>query len=887
MKHTRIWPAIMLGSLLALTGCGNGGDGGDDGGSDGGSDCSQTCGTYEDCAEDEDCIEGCCKRSTRCSQDQTCAPAGKCVDGRCVGLCNNDTDCPEMMFCNYGFCELYPEDVHQAFQAAPPGGEQQQPLQVGIGDVPLDFPVGISMAGYGARVGPRTPYRKTLGGSERVWDKPHVKAYVFDNGLERVALVRPATGWSTDHMVTRVAWRLYEETGQNWIDRIITSANHTHSYPGRFSFWIPDRSMGVLGHGDYSREMLTRHVEAITAAILQAIDDLQPARLGWSYVASMDPEHKVHRYRRGEYQTEMDDSLVTIRIDDAEGNPRALLFNFGLHGTHSDDTAVTGDAPGAVELIAERELQQLTGLPVKATFISGNSGDISPAGGANGMDDWRAIQQVGHNAWPILREQFEALEGQTSDQLDIDMASLRAPINREVLGYGPGEFVDEQGVEYLFGAFQCVASGDDDPATEYEDGDLGCIFSAQMLSGGLPVAPFCKVRISLLRLGDLGLITVPGEPMSEYGRHLAQALEDAGFASGHVIGYAQDHHLYVMHQDNWLQGGYEPSMGIWGWAEGDYFFELSTAAIQRFADEGGFSDDRGMLPSWYPWPDDTVPPTVTDPADAGTVLVDVPATVQRVSRVVFRWTGGHPGVDLPDFRLERRDGDDWLPVLNAAGTPYSGDLYSSMLWYRGDYEADHTWELEWEEGLAFSTGSYRLRIDGHFYDGGGTQPYTATSAAFDFQPSDRLLIADVAIAGDQLSAAVLYPPAPTNDDGQSAFAELRPVSYLRYTGRTAPQLPHPVAADGTVTVDASIRPPVGEPVLIEDIAVAAEGQASVPIVTARDAEGQETVENHDLTAGLISTAHGAGDAAGSYTVELTATDAHGNTGQASFEIDLP
>jgi hypothetical protein len=872
---------------LGLAGCSGSNNSNPDGG-DGGTGCNNPCETFNDCAATEDCQAGCCKRSTRCTQDATCQPSGVCVDGRCVGLCINDGDCPDRNLCIDGFCTPYPTDAWEALTAPPPDADhsQKHPLQVGIGDVPLDFPVGVSMAGYGARVGPRTPYRKTLGGSERFWDRPRVKAYVFDNGLKRVALVRPATSWSTDYLISHTAWRLYQATGQNWVDRIITVANHTHSYPGRYSFWIPTRSMGVLGHGDYSQEIFHRHSDAIAKAILAAIDDLQPARVGWTYVDAMDPEHKVHRYRRGEWPIEMDDSLVTLRIDDDQGNPRALLFNFALHGTHTDDTAVTGDAPGAVELIAQSELQELTGLPVVATFLSGNSGDVSPAGDGTGLDDWRKIQEVGHQAWPILKAQFEALEGQTTADVDLDTASIRAPINREALGYGPGEFIDEDGNEYLFGAFQCAGSGDEDPETMHQDGQLGCIFSAQMLSGGVPVPDFCKVRISLLKINDLGFVTVPGEPASDFGRGLAQAYRDAGFAAGHVLGYSQDHHLYVMHEDNWLQGGYEPSMGIWGWAEGDYFYSLAIEGIDRFASQGGFSEANGVLPSWYEWHDDTVAPTPTAAGQAGQVVQDVPETIERTDLITFQWTGGHPGVDLPSFTLERQDGPFWVKMTNAAGITYSDDLHSSMTWYLGDYEADHTWSIEWEEDFDFPAGTYRMRVDGNFFDGGGTQPYTTLSRTFELRPSSRLVITAIDLQAERVAGAVLYPAGPTNDDGSSAFSELQARGYLHLSGRVPETLPSPVPVDGSVTVSVSIEPPMGPALQLTDIPVSTESPVNFSYVRARAADGTESQASANLPAGRFEVAHSAGANPGVYRVTVAASDAHGNTGQTEIQITI-
>ncbi len=652
MKRAFRWFVVLLHAALVAGACDGESKGGDDGGT-----CQKTCSYYHECDTNEDCVAGCCHRSKRCSQDATCrADGAKCVDGRCVGLCVNDTDCPTMSSCVYGFCEPYPEDVHDALTAPPPdqGRTERTALRVGIGDVPLDFPIGVSMAGFGGRRGPHNPYRKTLGGSDSVWDKPRVKAFVFDNGLRRIALVRTATCWTTDYMASHAAWRLFVATGDNYLDRLVLSANHSHSYPARFSYWLPHKSFGVMGHGDFSREIFERQTEAIADAVLAAIEDLQPARFGYTFVDPMDPEHGVHHDRRGNDQDPMDDSLVVMRIDDADGNPRAVLFDFALHGTFSGDTTVTGDAPGAVEIIAERNLQELTGLPVKACFLSGNSGDVAPTGGVTGLDNWRQIQQVGHRAWPIIQAQFEALEGLTTSDVELDIANRRVPINRQVLGYGPGVFVDDDGQEFLFGAFQCVSSGDHDPETMYEDGALGCIFSAEMLSDGLPVPQFCKARLSVLRIGDLGLVTSPGESLGVYGRDVARALLDEGFAHAGVLGYSQDHHFYLMHADNWLQGGYEPSMVIWGWAEADYFLQMSHEMIHEFATSGGYTDDAGMMPSWFTPDDDTVPPTATDPSDAGEVLLDAPAAVERISRVILQWTGGHPGVHRPVQPLRSR-----------------------------------------------------------------------------------------------------------------------------------------------------------------------------------------------------------------------------------------
>ncbi|MBW2699254.1 MAG: neutral/alkaline non-lysosomal ceramidase N-terminal domain-containing protein [Deltaproteobacteria bacterium] len=894
MKTRKHMMALVLLALVALLpmACGGGDDDTDGGTDDGGGDCTTPCDYYYECSDTQDCLEGCCRSAAPCGQDVTCQPEGKCVDGRCVKLCVSDPDCPLENQCIHGFCEAYLTDALAAFSEPAAGsGGLGTTLQVGLGDVPLDFPMGVSMAGYGARLGPRTPYRKTLGGSESMWDRPRVKALVFEAGDKRIVLIRTATSWTTDWMLTHTAWRLYQATGENYINRIVLSANHTHSYPGRYSFWVPDVQMGVLGHGDYSPEMFERHTKAMADAVLIALDNMQAAKFAWAKVGNMDPEGLIHRDRREEDQDPMDDSLYVMRIDDINDQPLAFLFDLAMHGTISNGKTITGDAPGAVEIIAQQKLQELTGLPVMAVFLSGNSGDVTPEGGGNGLDDWRSIQQVGLLTWPILRAQFEALEGQARNDVTLDISNLRAPVDREALGYGEGQFRDEFDKEYYFGAFQCVGNGDEDPATHFEDGQLGCIFSMEMLTGGVPASPFCKTHLTTMRIGDLGFVTLPGEPLGKYGRDAAQLLLDADdrLSDVAVLGYSQDHHLYLMHADNWLQGGYAPSMGIWGWAEGDYYLEKLGELAQAFAAGGVDLIDNGILPAWYDYADDTVEPTTTTSEEVAEVLSDVPTTVERSQLVDFRWVGGHPGVDLPRMTLEREVSGNFEPVLNLAGTPYSDDGHSTMLTYElenSDYDPPHIWQLQWEEHLDFPLGTYRLHIEGHYFDGTGTQGYSLDSSPFELLPSTHMILHNLQLQQSGLTGSVSYAPGLTNDDGESTFEGLASSSFLHRSARVPPYLPHPVPADGSVSVQASLTPPSGSPVDLTAGTVDADGQVAYTYVNARDGEGTESTAQRNIPTGNFTLNHSQYEGAGHYSLQVQVTDAHGNSGTLAQGFDL-
>jgi hypothetical protein len=75
------------------------------------------------------------------------------------------------------------------------------------------------------------------------------------------------------------------------------------------------------------------------------------------------------------------------------------------------------------------------------------------------------------------------------------------------------------------------------------------------------------------------LATLPGEPVTR----LADALRKkspAGADRTFVIGYAQGHIGYLLDVENWLRGGYEPSINIFGPLEGEWLLERSLDLLR-------------------------------------------------------------------------------------------------------------------------------------------------------------------------------------------------------------------------------------------------------------------------------------------------------------------
>ncbi len=867
------------------------------------------CGYHDECGTGKVCFEGQCKATQSCVERRNCRNVPVCAGdqcfcdqdtNRCLPACTSDEACPADGHCLDGVCERYPVDY--TTWPVPTSGARGE-LKVGIAAVPLDFPMGVSLAGFGSRLGPRTPYQDSLGGSNAWFERPDVRAMAVDDGKEMFVLLRIPTCWSTDFMLSRTAEKVADRTGVNLLNRIVSSATHSHSSPARYWHMVVGLGFGFFGYGEFSREVFERMTDSFADAIELALMDLQPARFGYTMLEDFDPDNKIHRDRRQQNNNLAGDNgkdgrMLLMRVDNAQGEPMAILSNFGVHGTlfDFDSPVITGDVGAGVEREMSRLASEKYNRPVMGFFIQGNAGDISPGGDDKQHNDFERVQVLGRRVWDVVQEPFDSMS--TKSDIQVGIYGGRIPINHEILGYGDGAFFDsdvscEATPDYFrYGAFQCVegTTKDDDPATKFTDGDLNCVFSLECLTGGYPVPQFTKTRLSALRLGTLALVTMPGEPLSQFGRDISDRVLDVvdGVTDAAVLGYSQDHHFYLLNEDDWLQGGYEPSRDIWGWKLAPYLADNSVkiAAELSKEPEDRTWDDGNLKPMYWPIdPQEEARIPLTESPAPTTVVLEIPETVQRLDEITFGWQGGHPGGDLPHVSLQREDGGSFVPVTLPGGLPYGDSGFRMMVRYLGDCNRsqcqDHQWQVRWQDGRDFPVGNYRLLVEGKAWNGTANMPYELTSRTFALAPSTKLHIESITIQGDQLRGVIIDPAmVRLVEDGEGLKAESNAL-YLR-----------------SMDVPAHLGAP-----LATGMVLSAQGTISAASISGSSAIAQEELQRRRLTGyAADGSATWAADRvrptstfsvqvagldtlpAGDHWLELTLTDPLGNSGTITATI---
>lgn len=873
------------------------------------------CSFHSDCANGGACFRGFCNPTVSCIERRNCSNVPICADSqcicgeatnRCLPVCVTDDDCSADGQCVNGVCTPYPARFNPAL---PPSGERGN-LRVGVAEIDLDFPMGVSMAGYGGRRGPRTPYQAELGGSNAWFQRPDVRAVAFDDGKELFVLLRIPISWSTGEVLAATALKVQEKTGLNMVDRIITSATHSHSQPARFWHLVKGLGFGFFGYDEFNYEIFDRLTTSFAEAVVKALDARQPARFGYKVIDNFDPERRIHRKRRHRSNRlaghiQLDDQMLIMRVDDAGGRPIAVLTNFGIHGTvfGSDNPIITGDAPGGIEGALTFRASEKYGRPVTGFFIQGNAGDISPSGDDLGHHDLERIQLIGERAWRVIEAQLDQIT--TEERVEVGMISGQIPITHEGLGYRKNEFFDrnvscESSASYFrYGAFQCVDGryDDEDPSTFYVDGDLDCVFSVECLTGGHPVPQFQKTHLAIARLGDLALPTLPGEPVGNFGRSVAERAKSAipGVKDAITIGYSMDHHFYLLDAEDWVQGGYEPSRDIWGWKLGPYLSDRSAEMAKELAkpvEQRRWASGNLKPMIWSDPENERVPVAPNDTTGSpDQVVKDVLAPVERLELVTFSWKGGHPGIDRPHIVLEVERNGSFVPFTRPGGAIYDDHGFEMMVEYRGSCSrsscTDHAWAVIWEERRDFPIGRYRFRVEGKAQQSGRMGAYRVESTAFALGPSRKLNVYDLHVTGGQIEGRIADPPVVTFlAQGDRRVADNSGAHLLQstlvpsYIGAPISEL-ELLGVSGTIRRSAGPTAPITASIRSTTVL---EPRRRIVAYDSGGAPEWQAAGVRPTSKILIDSPVLADGPAGDYQVELTIADRFGNSGTIATTI---
>ncbi len=692
-------------------------------------------------------------------------------------------------------------------------------LMAGTAERMLDVPLGASLAAYTDRAegfggtgfvndprdGRHTYLAASFSPSVGIETVPRVRALALSAGGETVVVMKIDLAFSYQGFVHDVEAAL----GPEYSGKIIVATSHSHSSFGNFT----GHSLLHGGAGRFRSSVYQPIIEQLTEAARAAIADLRPARIGFAYDGEFDRENRVNRDRRSENDEfvggpEDDHHLYVIRVDAADGTPMALLPVFGMHGTiqGGQNPIVTTESIGGVERVLEESFDASSeGRSVLVMHLQGAGGDVSPAGhgsidcgGAEVCTDFAQAETIGWFARDAIMAAWESAGESMQDALEIEMLTRTVPLGPDyhnlairdgALEYAPwnlnrdadGIVYDEDGnlaspideFNAPFGVGLCDATHPalspraQRPGTRemYGFSYIGCnriegidLAIESLLDLEFEQPPICQTTqttISALRLGDRIVSTLPGEPTTQlidYLRTLSPVASDHTI----VVGYAQDHVGYLLRPEDWILGGYEPSISWWGPLEAERIVEhaasLYPLAMSPEREDGNADgiarvqtpmvvddfpeDDLAIAPGTIP---DALPAYVLTRMLRTLTSVQPSASVERLGTVFFTWVGEDPFDGTPRVFLEREVETtpgtfEWQAVTRRSGRPVQdGDLI--LTWTPDPIEPDgtprvHYYTVEFQaaaplglpgadtvaDRAGLPLGRYRFHVYGAGYD---------------------------------------------------------------------------------------------------------------------------------------------------------------------------
>ncbi len=712
---------------------------------------------------------------------------------------------------------------------APVAGAAEWPI-----DVPVGGPMGgySSRCGYlggdSAQDRRQSQYTVNWAESTGVQTRQEIKVIWLENGDDHLVLAKADIIYSFDGLVDGITADLEAATGLDLDGNVVLASSHTHHGIANFS----DQYHFYLGGDLYNPEVFARFRASAVGAALEAYETREPVAIGAGWAQDWDPSDAVYRDRRGENndlaiegwddQVGMgkDESLHILRIDRLDGTPLAMTMTFGMHGTSldGDSPMISTDSTGGLEAGIEEAFDS----PVMVMHLQGSGGDASPAGRDN---NYARLESIGDFARPLVMDIYDQVPV-SSDPISMETASRHITQVRDEIRVTRNGLVDWSYAPYdpnmtpdnvVYDDLGKLLSPIDEFNTQY--GGAFCGSELPLIPGfsiGADVFPYSGCvdveAISAVLLGIFGLDSVPlpmpegleaGTTVSRIGPLVTRQADGsigsedllAGFFPAEttamyseqfrrrvrdeigderalVVGYAQDHEGYFLIPEDWLAGGYEPEINIWGPLQAEHVMEGmleyadSVLSTPWHEPEDPYDDwpstvypDKA-LPDFQPDVNPEAGTPITEPSEDFWVPLDLvltldsPSQVSRVRDTVqFAWYGGDPAVDMPRVTLQRQDDDgSWDPVTSHSGRPITDDMGDILLAWTPDPLKPvqdpqlHQWWASWQavghvhDRTGMPLGTYRLHVAGEAYVGGSaswpwaTESYEVTSETFEVVP---------------------------------------------------------------------------------------------------------------------------------------------------------
>lgn len=410
-------------------------------------------------------------------------------------------------------------------------------------------------------------------------DPLFVRALVLDDGRTRIALVACDNAAIPRELFDEAKEKASRRTGIP-TERMLMAATHTHTAP----------PLVVLNAIPRDPEYVKQAVEGLAEGVAQAAAGLVPARIGWGVVPLPEEVHNRRWFLKDELlgpnpfgkmdrvrmnpaagsaelvkpagPTDPDVSVVSVQT--TAGKPLALLANYSLH-------YVGGLPPGVVsadyfgQFAREMERRLAPGGNLVAMLTNGTSGDVNNVNFRQPrprLEPFVRIEQVASRVADKAEEACRAMRFQDR----VDLAMIERPIELGVRKPNAAE---------LDAARAVLAEKDDKALPRLAR------YYAQSTLDVAQMPDTVSVKLQAIRIGGLGIVTMPCEVFAEIGLELKQR---SPLRPTFTVELANGYNGYLPTPEQHAVGGYETWRATSSYLEAQASRKMTEALVKMLGE---------------------------------------------------------------------------------------------------------------------------------------------------------------------------------------------------------------------------------------------------------------------------------------------------------------
>ncbi|MDE2402818.1 MAG: neutral/alkaline ceramidase [Burkholderiales bacterium] len=611
---------------------------------------------------------------------------------------------------------------------------------VGMSDVTGEA-ADVGMMGYASLT------QKTSGIHQRL----RARAFVSEDLATHKSVVIVVTDAAllTQAVHQAVLARLAARYGSLYKEQnVVLTATHTHAGPGGYSHYAL-YNITVLG---FQKATFNAMVEGIVEAIDRAHASKAPGDIQFNQgeltTASRNRSATAFAANPASDRAVFPlgiDPLMTVLTFKQAGKAVGALSLFPTHGTSmtNTNTLISGDNKGYAAYHWEHDHAGVRYLDIKAPFVAAfaqtNPGDMTPnlnlkPGSGPTEDEFENTRIIGERQSDKAESLSKASTAMLSGGVDYRMRFIDMSNIRVAGAYTPDAQVHNTCPAAL-GASFAAGSTEDGPGPGVANEGVpnpflnsigGLVFSISdelracqgakqvfVPTGVLKPYPWTPevLPIQLIRLGQLYLATLPGEPtiMSGYRirRQLAQTLQ-TNVKNVLVVGYTNAYTDYITTPEEYSVQDYEGGSTLFGpWTLPAYVQELDKLAhdMATGAPTSNPLRPRDLSCCQMNFQTGVVMDTPSIGRTFGSVLTDAAASYRTGDTVSVRFQSGHPKNNLRRngtfLEVQKLTPTGWIRVAD------DGDWSTHYHWDRLFATASSA-NISWTIAPDTAPGTYRI-----------------------------------------------------------------------------------------------------------------------------------------------------------------------------------